>query len=128
MLAQLLGNHGLVPRVVPHAATSRTAIGALDVSAVAMVCISYLELFGTPSHLRYLLRRLHQRLPPEVPVLVGLWPVGEAILHDEQLRAAVRADYCTSSLHEAVEACLEVAYKAGVDEQSLRATTAAAAD
>ena len=77
MLAQLLGNEGLATRVVPHAATARTAIGTLDVSGVAMVCISCLELFGTPSHLRYLLRRLRQRLPPDVPVLVGLWPQGK---------------------------------------------------
>ena len=117
MLAQLLGNQGLVTRVVPHAATARTAIGTLDVSGVAMVCVSCLELFGTPPHLRYLLRRLRQHLPPDVPVLIGLWPVGEAILHDERLRAAVGADHYTSSLHEAVEACLEVAHKAGVDEE-----------
>jgi hypothetical protein len=125
MLAQLLGNEGLATRVVPYAATARTAIGALDVTGVAMVCISCLELFGTPSHLRYLLRRLRQRLPPDVSVLVGLWPQGEAILHDERLRAAVGADYYTSSLHEAVEACLEVAHKADVDGQPSRVTVAA---
>ena len=87
--------------------------------------VSCLELFGTPSHLRYLLRRLRQRLPPDVPVLVGLWPQGEAILPDERLRAAVGADYYTSSLREAVEACLEVAHKAGADEKPPRVTAAA---
>ena len=90
-----------------------------------MVCISCLECPALPSHLRYLLRRLRQRLPPDVPVLVGLWPDREEILHDERLRAAVGADYYTSSLHEAVEACLEAAHKASVDEQP-RAGTAAA--
>ena len=117
MLAQLLEKQGLATRVVPHAATTRAAIGTLDVTGVAMVCISYLELSGSPSHLRYLLRRLRRHLPPDVPVLVGLWPAGEEILHDERLRAAVGADYYTSSLHEAVKACLEVAHKASVDEQ-----------
>lgn len=68
---------------------------------------SYLELSGGPSHLRYLLRRLRRLLPPDVPVLVGLWPAGEAILEDERLRAAVGADDYTGSLHEAVAACLE---------------------
>jgi predicted PurR-regulated permease PerM len=121
MLAQLLRNEGLASRVVPHAATTRTGISTLDVSGVAMVCISCLELVGTPSHLRYLLRRLHQRLPSDVPVLVGLWPDREEIRHDERLRAAVGADYYTSSLHEAVEACLEVLHKAGIDEQPQRA-------
>jgi predicted PurR-regulated permease PerM len=117
MLAQLLDKQGLATRVVPHAATTRVAIGRLDVGGAAMVCISYLELSGSPSHLRYLLRRLRRHLPPEVRVLVGLWPTGEAILQDERLRTAVGADYYTSSLHEAVEACLEVAHKAHGDEQ-----------
>jgi predicted PurR-regulated permease PerM len=117
MLAQLLDKQGLATRVVPHAATTRAAIGTLDVGGAAMVCVSYLELSGGPSHLRYLLRRLRRHLPQEVRVLVGLWPAGEAILQDERLRAAVGADYYTSSLHEAVEACLEVAYRAHGDEQ-----------
>jgi predicted PurR-regulated permease PerM len=116
MLAQLLDKRGLATRVVPHAATTRAAIGTLDVAGVALVCISYLELSGSPSHLRFLLRRLRRRLPPDVPVLVGLWPAGEAILQDERMRAAVGADYYTSSLHEAVEACLDVAHKATVGE------------
>ncbi len=117
MLAQLLDKQGLATRVVPHAATMRTAIGTLDVAGAAMVCISYLELSGSPSHLRYLLRRLRRHLPPDVRVLVGLWPAGEAILQDERLRTAVGADYYTSSLHEALEACLEVAHQAHGDEQ-----------
>ena len=58
MLAQLLRKHGLGAAVLPHAAGSRAAIGALDGSGVAMVCLSYLELVGSPSHLRYLVRRL----------------------------------------------------------------------
>lgn len=124
MLAQLLNNRGIASRVVPHVATTRAAIGTLDVSGVAMVCISCLELSGTPSHLRYLLRRLRRRLPLDVPVLVGLWPDEEEILHDERLRTAVGADYYTSSLHEAVEACLEVAHTVGVDEQPPRMTVA----
>jgi predicted PurR-regulated permease PerM len=117
MLAQLLDKQGLATRVVPHAATTRAAIGTLDMGGVAMACISYLELSASPSHLRYLLRRLRRRLPPDAQVLVGLWPPGEPILQDERLRAAVGADYYTSSLHEAVEACLEVAHRAHVDQQ-----------
>ena len=74
-----------------------------------MVCISCLELSGSPSHLRYLLRRLRQHLPSvDVPVLIGFWPDGEEILHDERRRVPVGADYYTSSLRDAVDACLEV--------------------
>ena len=109
MLAQLLGKHGLGASVAPHLVGSRAAIGALDVSGVAMVCISYLELSGSPSHLRYVIRRLRQRLP-NVPILVGFWPDDAEVLKDDRMRAAVQADYYASSLHEAVEACLEAAY------------------
>jgi predicted PurR-regulated permease PerM len=116
MLTQLLEKQGLAPVVVPYAATTRGAIGTLDVTGVAIVCITYLELSGNPSHLRYLLRRLRWRLPADVPVLVGLWPDEEEILHDDRLRAAIGADYYTTSLHEAVQTCLEVARSAGVEE------------
>jgi hypothetical protein len=73
-----------------------------------MVCLCYLEITGTPSHLRYLLRRLHQRLP-SAKLLVGLWPAEQAILTDERLRTAIGADIYVSSLRETVEACLEAA-------------------
>ena len=115
ILAQLLGKHGLGARLVPYESVSRTKVATLDVQGVAMVCISYLEISGSPSHLRYLLRRLRQRLPG-VPVLVGLWPAEDTVLKDERLRSAVGADYYTSSLRDAVNACLEAAQK--IDNQA----------
>jgi predicted PurR-regulated permease PerM len=117
MLAQLLDKQGIASRVVPHVATTRAAISKLDMGGIAMVCISCLELSGSVSHLRYLVRRLRWRLPPDVPILVGLWPDEERVLQGERLRAAVGADYFTSSLHDAVAACLAGAHKAGVDAQ-----------
>ena len=108
MLAQLLRKHRLGTQVIPHGAVSRSSIMGLDVTSVQMVCISYLEISGTPAHLRYLLRRLRQRLP-HAPILVGLWPAEEAILKDEKLRAAVGADYYVASLREAVVCCLKAA-------------------
>jgi predicted PurR-regulated permease PerM len=108
MLAQLLHKSGLTARVLPHEAASRLRISTLEGDGVAMVCLCYLEIGGAPSHLRYLLRRLRQRLP-NARLLVGLWPAEQAILTDDRLRAAVGADIYTSSLREAVEACLESA-------------------
>ena len=108
MLAQLLGKHGLGARVVPHDAVSRSTIGRLEVDGVAMICISYLHLEGSLSHLRYLIRRLRQRVPG-VPVMVGLWPAEADILKDDRLRSALGAEYYASSLREAVEACLDAA-------------------
>ncbi len=108
MLSQLLHKSGLKARVLQHEAASRLRIGSLDGEGVSMVCLCYLDLDGTPSHLRYMLRRLRQRLPA-AKLLVGLWPVEQAILTDDRLRAAVGADVYISSLREAVEACLEAA-------------------
>ncbi len=111
MLAQLLGKHGLGARVAPYEAASREGIHTLDVEGVAMVCISYLDLSGAPSHLRYLVRRLRRRLP-HVPLLVGLWPAEDALVKDEQMRALLGATYYASSLHEAVDDCLQAAREA----------------
>ncbi|HEX2940087.1 MAG TPA: AI-2E family transporter, partial [Rhodopila sp.] len=108
MLAQLLHKNGLNARIVSHRAAERTTIGSLDVTDVAMICLCYLELSGTPSHLRYLLKRLRQHAP-NARLLVGLWPIEQQILVDDRLRSAVGADYYTSSLRETVEACLEAA-------------------
>ena len=96
MLAQVLGKHGLGGAVVPHEAVARGRVNALDASGVAMVCVSYLEISGNPAHLRYLLRRLRQRLPSGAPILVGLWPAEEAVLKDPQIQKQVGADLYTS--------------------------------
>jgi predicted PurR-regulated permease PerM len=116
MLAQVLGKHGLGAAVVPHEAVARGRVNALDASGVAMVCVSYLEISGNPAHLRYLLRRLRQRLPSGAPILVGLWPAEEAVLKDPEIQKQVGADLYTSSLREAVAACLAVSRERGARE------------
>jgi len=108
MLAQLLGKHGLGTRTVSHAEVSRAAIFNLDVTGVRMVCVCYLEIGGTPAHLRYLLKRLRKKIP-DVPILVGLWPADDTVLRDESLRSMVGADYYVSSLRDGVVCCLKVA-------------------
>ncbi|QEE41287.1 MULTISPECIES: AI-2E family transporter [unclassified Methylobacterium] len=108
MLAQLLRKHGLGARVAGYEAVSRDRIRELDLTGVAMVCISYLDISGNPAHLRYLLERLKRRAP-DVPVLVGLWPVGEKVLTDASVGRQVGADAYASSLRQAVEACLAAA-------------------
>ena len=112
ILAQLLEKHGLGSRVVPHTAASRRAIETLDLSGVAMVCVAYLEVKGSPSHLRYLLQRLRQRAP-RAKLLVGLYPENDALLTDEATRREFGADAYVSSFRAAVEACLEEGEKAG---------------
>lgn len=115
MLCQLLSKHGLGAHVVGHGEVSRDRISSLDVTGTAMACISYLDITGSPAHLRYLMRRLRDRLPRGAPILVGLWPSGDSALQDEKVRAAIGADYFTSSLTEAVTACAEAAHAAAGD-------------
>jgi predicted PurR-regulated permease PerM len=111
MLAQLLRKHGLGARVIGYEAVSRDRIRDLDLAGVAMVCISYLDISGSPAHLRYLLERLKRRAP-QLPVLVGLWPVGEKVLTDAALGRSIGADVYVSSLRDGVEACLQAAQAA----------------
>ncbi|SDN81841.1 Predicted PurR-regulated permease PerM [Methylobacterium phyllostachyos] len=124
MLAQLLRKHGLGAQVTPYQSASREGIRALDLSGVAMVCISYLDITGNPSHLRYLLERLKRRAPG-IPILVGLWPVGEKVLTDAALGREVGADAYVSSLREAVDACLRVATESAPSQGSPTAVRAA---
>jgi predicted PurR-regulated permease PerM len=107
MLAQLLSRSGLEGRTVSHEAAGRSTIRSLDVTGVAMICLCYLEISGSPSHLRYLLRRLRARMPG-VPVLVGIWPTDETALNDDRLRTAIEADYVATSLRDAVMICQRV--------------------
>ncbi len=107
MLVQLLGKHGLGARLVPYEAVSRDRVETLDIEGVAMVCISYLDISGSPAHLRYLMQRLRRRLPHGTPILVGLWPAEDAALSDKPTQSGIGADYFTSSLRDAVDACLK---------------------
>ena len=53
MLAQLLEKHGLGGPVESYSASSRSGIETLDMTGVAMICVSYLDITGSPAHLRY---------------------------------------------------------------------------
>ncbi|MCG7393159.1 AI-2E family transporter [Microvirga sp. ACRRW] len=125
MLAQLLNKHGLGSSLVRHEAVSRSAIFNLDMSGVQMICISYLEISGTPAHLRYLLRRLRKQAP-KAPILVGLWPAEDAVLKSEAMRSTLGADYYVSSMRDAVVRCLKVA--TGEEELPQTVTTKQAAN
>ena len=108
MLAQLLAKRGFGVRRVEHAATARDSLAALDLSSTKLICLSYLEVGGTPSHLRYLVRRLRSA-SGRTPVLVGMWPEGEAALTDVQIQRTLGADLYVGTLGAAVEAALALA-------------------
>ncbi|MDB5690507.1 MAG: tqsA 2 [Sphingomonas bacterium] len=105
MLLQLLAQNGVSARAVPHHAVSREAIGRADIADARVVLLSYLELSGSPAHLRYLIRRVRQRAPGAA-VIVGLWPEGEAVLSSPDIQRAIGADRYVGTLREGVEAAL----------------------
>ena len=90
------------------AEAARGAIGRLDATGTHVAVVSYLEASGSPSSLRYLVRRLRQRLP-QARIVVGLWQADEATLKDERLRAAVGADHYITTVREAVTFCVAAA-------------------
>ena len=116
MLAQLLAKHGLGVRLLPYQAASRDRIEALDLDGVKMVCISCLDIAGTPAHLRSLLRRLRRRMPG-VSILVGLWPAGHAVFTGSDAHGLVGADHYTQSLRESIEHIEAEAARAQHDEE-----------
>lgn len=119
MLAQLLRKHGLGARVTRYDAASRDAITSLDVTGVAMICVSYLDIRGKPSHLRYLLQRLRRRAPGR-PILVGLWPPEDEVIKNRQVQSLIGADYYVTSLREAVTACVSQAQGSGTKENGTK--------
>ena len=80
-------------------------IAQLDLSAVKVITVPYLELAGAPAHLRYLIRRLRHRAPHAV-LIAGLWPQGEAVLTEPQAQKALGADRYVASMREAIDASL----------------------
>jgi predicted PurR-regulated permease PerM len=108
MFAHLLEGCGAAVSMVPHAAVSRARIAALEARHVGLVCLSYLDINGSPAHLRFLVRRIRERLQG-VSVIIGFWPADDPFLRNQAARREVGADHYVSSLQEALKACMEAA-------------------
>ena len=111
ILAQLLEKHGLGAEIVAHEAVSRNAIGEFRREGVPMVCVCYLDMSGHTSPMRFLLKRLRQRVG-DARLLVALWPSDHPVMSDQKVRAALSADEYVTSLRDAVNACLKAAQDA----------------
>ncbi len=110
MLAQLMRKHGIGARVISHENVGRNALPAISREGVAMICVSYLEITGRQTHLRYLLRRLRAQVPGAI-VTVGLWPADDPAMSDPAMRSITGADVFVSSLREAVELAIEASHE-----------------
>ncbi|MDP2357633.1 MAG: AI-2E family transporter [Beijerinckiaceae bacterium] len=109
LLVDVLRKHGFGALLVPYASVTRGRAGTIDASHAKLACVTHLELEGAPAHLRYLLRRLRNALPP-VTVVAGLWPSGDPIQSDDALRAHVGADHYVTTVREALEVVLTEAH------------------
>ncbi|WP_144142049.1 AI-2E family transporter [Paraburkholderia sp. BCC1884] len=107
ILLQLLGKHGFGARTLPHEAASRAAIDTLEADDVDIVCLLYLRIDGIPSHLRYLVRRIHARLP-NVSIVVGLWAAQDTEKWSADLQSAMGAECYASTLQEMLAACRRI--------------------
>ena len=108
ILAQLLEKHGLGAEVVSHEAVSRNAIGSFKREGVSMICVCFLDMSGHTSPLRFLLKRLRQRVG-DARLVVALWPADHPVISNQKVKAALSTDEYVTSLRDAVNACLKAA-------------------
>ena len=105
---QLLGKHRLGARISPHISLARGRLAEADLANTAMVCLCYIDVSNSPTHLRFLLRRLRQQLPGATFV-VGFWPGSQDVFSDGRMREAIGADALAGSVSEMVGTCLRAA-------------------
>ena len=104
MLAQLLRKEGLAAEVAVRDTVSRKGIDRFERDSVATICVCYLDASGSTSAMRFLARRLRQRLP-DAQLLIAVWPKDHPILSDKRLPQSMGEAGCVSSLREAVKFC-----------------------
>ncbi|MBI5128085.1 MAG: AI-2E family transporter [Rhodopseudomonas palustris] len=105
MLSHLCRVHGIGARVEPSSALSTKNIFGLDVSNVALICLSYLDTSNT-THIRYAVRRL-RRKAPHAKIIVALWSADAPNITDTNESA--HADATVLTLRDAVKYCVEEA-------------------
>jgi predicted PurR-regulated permease PerM len=104
MLAQLLRKQGLPAEVAQQGTVSRTGIDRFERHDVVIICLCYVDSSGSTSAIRFLVRRLRQRLA-DARFLIDVWPKEHPILSDKRLRQSLGEAEYTSSLRGAVEFC-----------------------
>jgi hypothetical protein len=105
MLAHLCRVHGLGTRVEPSNALSTKNIFALDVSGVALVCLSYMNATNV-AHIRYAVRRLRRKVPG-ARIVIGLWSADPGQIAG--VREATGADTIELRLRDVVRFCVDQA-------------------
>jgi hypothetical protein len=119
MLAQILGKHGLAAWVQPFADVASVKNFKIDALDARLVCVSYFGAQATPTHMRYLIRRL-KRLMPHARFLAGFWMLANEATKLEEWRTIVGADFACGTLVEATAICVSQAMRG--QDRSLQAS------
>ena len=104
LLAHLLSRKGCRAEVVASPAVSRGNINNFAVEGVSALVVCYVDFSGATAPLRFLLRRLRQRLP-QAPLIVAVWPQDHLLVNDHDLQNGVGVTWATS-LRQALSLCL----------------------
>lgn len=106
MLATLVEMHGIPARVERAEMLAACNIDNLDLSGVALMCVSSVDV-KTPAHTHFAARRLRSRAP-HAKLLLGLWSVKDDRT-DTDLKEAVGADEFARTFHQAATIILQEA-------------------
>jgi predicted PurR-regulated permease PerM len=118
ILAQVLGRAGMRVRLERDTTISPLNIARLDVTGVAVVCLSYLHLGHSPAHLRYSIRRLRRRIP-SATIVACLWGYEEGEVPQSDLKTA-GADSFTLTLVDTVALCANAVLAGKAESSSIQ--------
>lgn len=113
ILATLVEMHGVPARVERAGMLSAGNIVNLDLSDVALMCISSVDM-KTPAHIHFAARRLRSRAP-RAKLLLGLWSATDDKTSTD-LKDAVGADCLAHTFHQAAAIILQEATTDGASE------------
>ena len=102
MLMQLLAHRRVRARLVPHVDVSRERIGQCQLADAKAIIVSYLDIEGASSQIKYLVRRLRQHAPG-TRIILGLWPDALTVAADRTRLEEIGADAYVGSLRDALE-------------------------
>ena len=114
MLAQLLRKEGSAAEVAVQDTVSRKGIERFERDSVAIICVCYVDSSGSSSAIRFLVRRLRQRLP-DAQLLIAVWPKDHPILFDRRLKPNMGEAKYVPSLRAAVRFCAAAGAKLSDD-------------
>ncbi len=117
LLVHLLKRRGIAAGVVSSEDASPNNVQALDPQGVQAILVSYLDP-GNYKNARYLVRRLHKRIPNAVPI-AGFWGAFESDSHYLDSVEATGCDLVVTNLREAVDCIVALARKAANPEEHL---------